>query len=69
MSHLTCTSTPGRRGHLGGLFGMSVVGGRDAVESFAVCADKTLYMRMVVFVSVFFFKFLYCFWFWFVGWW
>lgn len=45
MSHLTCTSTPGRNGHLGGLFGISGADGLDADVSAAVCADRTLFGR------------------------
>lgn len=44
VSHLTCTNTPGRNGHLGGLFGISGTDGRDADVSAAVCADKTLFV-------------------------
>lgn len=58
VSTFTCTSTPGRNGHLGGLFGISGGGGRGGgsvdvfadvpapagivTELFVVCVDKTL---------------------------
>lgn len=59
MSHFTWTSTPGRNGHFGGLFGISGALGRDVDVSAAVCADRTLHTRKISTFSTEMYAFFY----------
>lgn len=43
VSHLTCTKTPGRNGHFGGLLGTSDAVDRGEDASFGSWADRTLF--------------------------